>query len=102
MTNINLETIIDNTLAILNDFALDADFLTKITLAFGEEKAAIINYLGFLSALNSLPEVEILTSEQLNGGLGAFSSQTGKIYLSEAILTDEVLAIRILLWAFWR
>jgi Ca2+-binding RTX toxin-like protein len=97
MTTFNIQEIVTNTLGILGDFISDSGFSTKISLAFGAEKAALISPNGLLSALNTLPEVVILTSEQLNEGLGAFSASTGKIYLSEAILTDEALVIRTLL-----
>ncbi|MEA5534599.1 lectin-like protein [Crocosphaera sp. XPORK-15E] len=97
MTVTNLSQVVPTVLGILDDFALAPDFLTKISLVFGEEKAANITTNGLLSALNTLPAIDVRASEELNGGLGAFSSQTGKIYLSEGILNDQDLVIRVLL-----
>jgi hypothetical protein len=89
MTTINIQQNLNIVLGLLDEFTSDSGFLAKISLAFGEEKAAIISPNSLLSALNTLPVIDIRSSEELNGAFGAFSAQNGNIYLSDGILSDQ-------------
>lgn len=97
MTTLNIQQTLNQVLDLLDGFTADSDFLRKISLAFGEEKAAIISSDGLQSALNTLPAIDIRSSEELNGALGAFSASTATIYLSEDILSDQGLVVQVLL-----
>lgn len=93
----NLQPTLNQVLGILEQFAINSNYLRKIELVFGEKKAAQMSPRELLSALNTLPVIEIRTSKELKGAFGAFSAPTGKIYLSEGILGDQNLIIRVLL-----
>jgi hypothetical protein len=69
-------------LGLLNSFASDLLFSQKFALAFGQS----VTPEAYLSALATLPAIEIRSDAELQGALGAFSAQTGKIYLSQSLV----------------
>lgn len=96
MTN-NISEMLPKVLGLLEKFIFDSSFLTNINLVFGEEKATNISATEVQAAFKTLPAIDIRNSEELKGALGAFSASTGKIYLSETILSDQDVVIRVLL-----
>ena len=85
-TNPTLAPILNQAIAdvvnLLNEFADDSLFAEKFNLAFGVN----ITPQAFKSLIAVLPEIEIVENGELQGALGAFSAQTGKIYLSASFL----------------
>jgi VCBS repeat-containing protein len=67
----------------LQEFAKDPDFGAKIALAFGTGVDADTLKLAWQGGdFSTLPRIEILTADQLNGANGAYSIATNSIYLS--------------------
>jgi|GEM_PF-6840413 len=68
----------------LAQFSENSDFAEQISLIFN---ASIHNLnLNWKSDNFTFPEIKIVSSEQINGANGAFSSQTNIIYLSQEFL----------------
>lgn len=67
----------------LQEFAKDPQFGEKIALAFGAGSDANVLQLAWQDGnFSTLPKVEILTADQLNGANGAYAIATNSIYLS--------------------
>lgn len=74
------------TINFLKEFAYDAWFSDQFRLVFDLS----VSRKTFLSALEDLPQIEIVRDEILQGARGAFSSETGKIYISESLLSGDL------------
>ncbi|MFN5515565.1 MAG: hypothetical protein ACK5CA_12700 [Cyanobacteriota bacterium] len=79
----------------LLDFASGPLFAEKFALAFETPAPSLA---AFRSALAQLPDVEVLADEILEGALGAFSAQTGKIYLSESAVNGDSRRLQAILF----
>ncbi|MCY7332554.1 MAG: DUF11 domain-containing protein [Pseudanabaena sp. CAN_BIN31] len=73
----------------LQGFAQSQDFEEKIALAFGQginvDKLRRI----CLSGKVAFPTIEVRTATELGGAYGAFSQDTGKIYLAQELLSSN-------------
>jgi Ca2+-binding RTX toxin-like protein len=88
-----LDTAVSNVIQILNDFASDPLFAEKLTAVFG----LTVSAQTFRDAVAALPEIEVLADSELKGASGAFSAQTGKIYLAEGLLQGEAARLEVVL-----
>ncbi|TRV44124.1 MAG: hypothetical protein EWV52_12510 [Microcystis panniformis Mp_MB_F_20051200_S6D] len=77
-----LNQAITDVVNLLNEFADDSFFTEKVRLVFGVDVSTQV----FKALIADLPEIEVVGDGVLQGALGAFSVQTGKIYLSESFL----------------
>jgi Ca2+-binding RTX toxin-like protein len=72
---------------LLKAIASDADFLTRVTLAFGDgfdaEKLEGLRQQWAASDFGAIPAIEIRSSSEINGANGAFSADTNTIYLAQ-------------------
>jgi serralysin len=82
---LQLQSAITSVLDVLNGFAADPLFAEQFELVFGKS----ISSSAFRAALASLPQFEVRSDQDLNGALGAFSAQTGKIYLTESLVKGD-------------
>jgi Ca2+-binding RTX toxin-like protein/V8-like Glu-specific endopeptidase len=89
-----VNTAISNVIEILNGFAADPLFGEEFILTFGTTVSAKM----FKKALATLPEIEVLSDDKLEGALGAFSAQTGKIYLSESLVNGDRVKLQAVLF----
>jgi len=78
---------------ILTDLATEPLFVEKFALAFG----TTISAEQFLQVVTALPEIEVLADGELQGALGAFSSQTQKIYLSADLVAGDAARLQSVL-----
>ncbi|ABW29507.1 VCBS [Acaryochloris marina MBIC11017] len=85
---------------LLASFAAEANFLEQLTVAFGDgiDLTAATQLQAQLSAGDfELPKIEIRTSGELAGLLGAYATATDTIYLSESFLNtgtlDQIVAV---------
>jgi uncharacterized repeat protein (TIGR01451 family) len=73
----------------LQEFSQTPNFEEKMSLAFGEGN----NVNNWQNAWKTgdivLPNIEILTSTELNGAYGAFSQDTGSIYIAQELLESN-------------
>jgi Tol biopolymer transport system component/Ca2+-binding RTX toxin-like protein len=78
---------------LLNAIASDADFLTKVTLAFGDgfdaEKLEGLRQQWAASDFGAIPAIEIRSSSEINGANGAFSADTNTIYLAKEYIAQN-------------
>ncbi|MEM7760212.1 MAG: hypothetical protein AAF298_19105 [Cyanobacteria bacterium P01_A01_bin.40] len=70
----------------LQNFANLPGFDEQMMLAFGDDIDVHWLKQEWRSQNLSFPEIEIVSSQQINGANGAFSSQTNKIYLAQEFL----------------
>ena len=74
----------------LSQFALNKAFDAQIELAFGDKvdrkKLSKLREQWVQGNITELPKVKIRSTAEINGANGAFSLQTGKIYLAEEFL----------------
>jgi len=74
----------------LQQFVLDTTFNDQIKIAFGQNiKASSLNEIQKAFAkgdFSGLPQIEIRNADEINGANGAFSADTGKIYLAQEFL----------------
>jgi len=82
---LQLQSAITSVLDVLNGFAADPLFAEQFELVFGKS----ISSSAFRAALASLPQFEVRSDQDLAGALGAFSAQTGKIYLTESLVKGD-------------
>ncbi|MFM1842280.1 MAG: hypothetical protein RLZZ490_1016, partial [Cyanobacteriota bacterium] len=83
--SLSLQSVLVNAIQSLADFAADPLFAQHFRLVFGIE----ISSQQFLQIIEDLPEIAILPDEVLPGAFGAFSVQTGTIYLSESAVNGD-------------
>ena len=73
--------------------ASDNNFASILNLAFGEdidaERAETLRQQWQNNAFDHLPEIELRSATEINGAKGAFSADTGKIYLSKQYLAQN-------------
>ena len=71
----------------LSAIASDEDFLTKVTLAFGDsfdaEKLEGLRQQWVGSDFGAIPAIQIRSASEINGANGAFSADTNTIYLAQ-------------------
>ncbi|GGA59305.1 pre-peptidase C-terminal domain-containing protein [Okeania sp. KiyG1] len=75
----------------LGDFATSPNFLANLETAFGNdldfEKAAELAAAWGTGDFSDLPGIEVRPSNEINGAMGAFSTDTNTIYFSEEYLS---------------
>ncbi|MCC0178897.1 VCBS repeat-containing protein [Waterburya agarophytonicola K14] len=71
---------------LIAQFADRSDFSDRIKLVFNNGTDINRFRSDWRTGNFVLPEIEVVSSQQINGANGAFSSQTGKIYLAEEFL----------------
>jgi Zn-dependent protease with chaperone function len=81
-----LNQAITDVVNLLNEFADDSLFSEKVRLVFGVDVSSQV----FKALIADLPEIEVVGDEVLQGALGAFSAQTGKIYLSQGLVSGDI------------
>ena len=81
-----LNQAITDVVNLLNEFADDSLFTEKVRLVFGVDVSSQV----FKALIADLPEIEVVGDEVLQGTLGAFSAQTGKIYLSQGLVSGDI------------
>ncbi|MGA1134178.1 MAG: Calx-beta domain-containing protein, partial [Prochlorotrichaceae cyanobacterium] len=86
-----LDTVKDLSESYLRSFAADPAFDDKMILAFGKTSSKL--GADWLASQVALPDIEVSSVESLNGAYGAFSPDTGKIYLSEELLESNFQAL---------
>lgn len=79
----------------LGAFAADSLFAEKFKLVFGTEVTP--RRFRALTSGSALPPIEVVKDEVLAGAWGAFAAQTGKIYLSESLVTGDPAQLRAVL-----
>ncbi len=77
----------------LRRFATEPDFLSKMQTVFGDNFTRN-SALGLSTAwakddFVSLPQIEIRSSQEINGALGAFSKETNRIYLAQEFISKN-------------
>ena len=77
----------------LRHFATEPDFLSKMQTVFGDNFTRN-SALGLSTAwakddFASLPQIEIRSSQEINGALGAFSKETNRIYLAKEFVREN-------------
>ena len=82
-----LDSVKDLSESYLRSFAVDPAFDDKMILAFGKTSSEFS--ADWLASQVTLPDIEVSSVEGLNGAYGAFSPDTGKIYLSEELLESD-------------
>ncbi len=80
-----LDKAVNQVVKVLNEFADSPVFAEKFTAVFGTS----ISAQQFRSILTGLPKIEVRSDNELQGALGAFSGQTGKIYLSQSLVSGD-------------
>jgi Ca2+-binding RTX toxin-like protein len=88
-----LNTAIANVITVLDGFVSDPLFADKLALTFN----TTVTPTQYLAALTTLPAFEVRSDEELKGALGAFSAQTGKIYLTESLVTGDPVQLNAVL-----
>jgi len=83
---------------VLSAFAVDEDFATKVTLAFGDgfdaQKLESLRQQWISGEFDSLPTIEIRSSAEINGANGAFSADTNTIYLSREYIAQNAVDVQ--------
>jgi hypothetical protein len=77
----------------LSHWAIQPDFMADLQLAFGDnfnpDVARSLSDAWARGDFGSLPEIEILSSQEINGARGAFSKDTDQIYLSQEFIAEN-------------
>jgi len=73
----------------LQSFAQSQDFENSMALAFGQGRSVDNLRSIWLTGKISFPAIEIRTKTELGGAYGAFSQDTGKIYLSQELINNS-------------
>jgi uncharacterized repeat protein (TIGR01451 family) len=80
---------------LLTALATSEGFTTTISLAFGDhfntEQSENLRQAFAAGNFDGLPEVEIRSSDEINGANGAFAQDTNRIYLSQEFVTENQL-----------
>lgn len=90
----SLKTVVDrakiNTQSLLTEFSYSKDFFIDINTAFGgsfsQSSLEQFHQQWQENNFNNFPEIEIISSTDINGANGAFSRDTNKIYLAQEFL----------------
>ena len=88
-----LNQAIANVVDLLNEFADDSLLTEKVPLVFGTEVSSQV----FKALIADLPEIEVVSDDVLQGALGSFSAQTGKIYLYEGLVMGNTNKLEVVL-----
>ena len=88
-----LNTAIAKVITVLDGFVSDPLFADKLALTFN----TTVTPAQYLAALTTLPAFEVRSDQDLKGALGAFSAQTGKIYLTESLVTGDPVQLNAVL-----
>ena len=70
---------------LIQEFADSAFFEEKVYSIFGRSVSSQV----FKELITALPEIDVVADEVLQGASGAFSAQTGRIYLAETLLQGD-------------
>ncbi|MFM7577395.1 MAG: hypothetical protein ACKO5Q_10730, partial [Microcystaceae cyanobacterium] len=81
-----LDTTINKVKGILEGFADNPLFAEQFALVFGVQ----VSSQALKAMLTVLPPIEVRSDADLQGALGAFSAQTGKIYLTESLVKGDL------------
>lgn len=77
----------------LSNWAIQPDFMADLQLAFGDnfnpDVARSLSEAWARGDFGSLPEIEIRSSQEINGAWGAFSKDTDRIYLSQEFIAEN-------------
>jgi uncharacterized repeat protein (TIGR01451 family) len=86
---LTLDLVKDIAQAKLQSFAQSQDFEDKMALAFGQERSVDELRSTWLTGKIYFPLIEIRMQAELGGAYGAFSRDTGKIYLSQELISSN-------------
>ncbi|MDY7005452.1 MAG: hypothetical protein SWX82_16355, partial [Cyanobacteriota bacterium] len=97
-SNIDATSVVENALPMVQDllqnFSSKADFKEQLNLAFGDSydvsKADVLIDSWQDKNLGFLPEIKIISEDEINGAKGAFVGETETIYLAEEFVEDHV------------
>ncbi|MGK7925690.1 MAG: Ig-like domain-containing protein, partial [Spirulina sp.] len=70
----------------LQDFAKTRDFVNQMTQVFGEGHNLVDLQSDWTAGEAFFPAIEVRTIDELDGAYGAFSQDTGRIYLAQELL----------------
>lgn len=77
----------------LSNWAIQPDFMADLQLAFGDnfnpDIARSLSEAWAKGDFGSLPEIEIRSSQEINGAWGAFSKDTDRIYISQEFIAEN-------------
>lgn len=77
----------------LINWAIQPDFMADLQLAFGDnfnpDIARSLSEAWAKGDFGSLPEIEIRSSQEINGAWGAFSKDTDRIYISQEFIAEN-------------
>lgn len=77
----------------LSNWAIQPDFMADLQLAFGDnfnpDIARSLSDAWAKGDFGSLPEIEIRSSQEINGAWGAFSKDTDRIYISQEFIAEN-------------
>ena len=78
----------------LLEFAKTHDFQDIMNFAFGQNAFGYTQFQSdWLAGHVHFPTIEILTADQLDGAYGAFSQETGHIYLAQELLNPSMIQL---------
>ncbi len=97
-SNIDATSVVENSLPMVQDllqnFSSKADFEEQINLAFGDSydvsKADVLVDSWEDENLGFLPEIKIVSEDEINGANGAFAGETETIYLAEEFVLENL------------
>jgi len=85
-----LESALQQSQEWLQQFANRSDFTEKMQQAFGDDiNVANLQETWANGGFGTVPKLEVLPSEDINGARGAFARETNTIYLSEELINEE-------------
>jgi hypothetical protein len=96
-----LNSALNSTQEALAKFALEANFLENLEVAFGND-FSLVDAISLQNQwlnhdFGSIPQIEIRTNDELRGAFGAYSALTDTIYLNQNFLedahTEQVVAV---------
>ncbi|MEB3341347.1 calcium-binding protein [Okeania sp.] len=89
----SLESAWSTTKDALMNFATNPNFLRNLETAFGSdldlEKATELATVWGTGDFRGLPEIEVRSNSEMNGAMGAFSTETNTIYFSQEYLSGN-------------
>ncbi|NET00249.1 MAG: tandem-95 repeat protein [Sphaerospermopsis sp. SIO1G1] len=83
-----IQTVINTAKLQLQEFAQTAEFSDRMIQVFGTSPAGLQS--AWTNGLVILPEIEIVSSQEIDGANGAFAGVTNKIYLSQEFINANI------------
>ncbi|MEA5575068.1 DUF4114 domain-containing protein [Anabaena sp. UHCC 0451] len=83
-----VQTAVQSAQSQLQQFAQKADFSDKMILSFGISPAGLQG--AWANGMVIIPKIEIVSSNEIDGALGAFAAATDSIYLAEEFLSANI------------